>query len=147
MKQPNLGKKISELRLAKGLTQSELAEKCNLSLRTIKRSESAEVSTRSYSVKLIFKNPDYEVYNSTDEDSDEIDGKTSSFKINTIRKVVILSIFICAIILTFFKLQSSNEGQSIAKMTKIITASQMKIKRWMNTGQVDSVLTLYREYA
>lgn len=147
MKQPNLGKKISELRLAKGLTQSELAEKCNLSLRTIQRIECAEVSTRSYSVKLIFKNPDYEVYNSTDEDSDEIDGKTSSFKINTIRKVVILSIFICAIILTFFKLQSSNEGQSIAKMTKIITASQMKIKRWMNTGQVDSVLTLYREYA
>jgi transcriptional regulator with XRE-family HTH domain len=55
MKQPDLGKKISELRLAKGLTQSELAEKCNLSLRTIQRIESAEVTPRSYSVKLILK--------------------------------------------------------------------------------------------
>ena len=28
MQQPELGKRISELRLAKGFTQSELAEKC-----------------------------------------------------------------------------------------------------------------------
>ena len=30
MKQPELGKKISELRKAKGLTQEELVEKCNI---------------------------------------------------------------------------------------------------------------------
>ncbi len=32
MKQPDLGKKIAELRKAKGLTQEELVEKCNLNL-------------------------------------------------------------------------------------------------------------------
>lgn len=37
MKQPELGKKISELRKAKGLTQEELVEKCNLNVRTIQR--------------------------------------------------------------------------------------------------------------
>jgi transcriptional regulator with XRE-family HTH domain len=56
MKQPELGKKIAEIRLANGLTQVELAEKCNLSLRTIQRIESAEVTPRSYTIKLIFEN-------------------------------------------------------------------------------------------
>ena len=64
MKQPDLGKKITELRLAKGLTQGELAQKCNLSLRTIHRIESAEVTPRSYTVKLIFQCLDYQIYDS-----------------------------------------------------------------------------------
>lgn len=64
MQQPELGKKISELRLAKGLTQSELAEKCNLSLRTIQRIELAEVDPRSDTIKRIFNSMDYDFYNS-----------------------------------------------------------------------------------
>ena len=64
MKQPDLGKKIAELRQAKGLTQSELAEKCNVSTRTIQRIESAEVTPRSYTVKLIFASLEYDIYNS-----------------------------------------------------------------------------------
>jgi len=60
MKQPELGKKILELRQNKGLTQSELAKNCNLSLRTVQRIESAEVSPRSYTIKLIFFNLGYD---------------------------------------------------------------------------------------
>lgn len=37
MKQPELGKRISELRKEKGLTQEELVEKCNINVRTIQR--------------------------------------------------------------------------------------------------------------
>ncbi len=55
MKQPQLGKKISELRKAKGLTQEELVEKCNLNVRTIQRIESGEVTPRSYTVKALFE--------------------------------------------------------------------------------------------
>ena len=55
MEQPELGKKILALRLAKGLTQNELAEKCNISLRTIQRIESADVTPRSYTTKVIFR--------------------------------------------------------------------------------------------
>ncbi|WP_052158138.1 sigma factor-like helix-turn-helix DNA-binding protein [Lacinutrix jangbogonensis] len=44
MKQAQLGKKILELRLGKGLTQSKLAEKYNLSLKTIQRIESKEAA-------------------------------------------------------------------------------------------------------
>jgi transcriptional regulator with XRE-family HTH domain len=60
MKQPQLGKKISELRKAKGLTQEELVEKCNLNVRTIQRIEAGEVTPRSYTVKALFDALDYQ---------------------------------------------------------------------------------------
>lgn len=53
MKQPELGKKISELRKARGLTQEELVEKCNIGVRTIQRIEAGEVTPRSYTIKTI----------------------------------------------------------------------------------------------
>lgn len=55
MKQPELGKKISEMRKAKGLTQEELVEKCNLNVRTIQRIEAGEVTPRSYTIKALFE--------------------------------------------------------------------------------------------
>jgi transcriptional regulator with XRE-family HTH domain len=60
MKQPQLGRKISELRNAKGLTQEELVEKCNLNVRTIQRIEAGEVTPRSYTVKALFEALDYQ---------------------------------------------------------------------------------------
>jgi transcriptional regulator with XRE-family HTH domain len=60
MKQPQLGKKISELRKAKGMTQEELVEKCNLNVRTIQRIEAGEVTPRSYTVKALFEALDYQ---------------------------------------------------------------------------------------
>lgn len=53
MKQPALGKRISELRKEKGLTQEELVEQCNINVRTIQRIEAGEVNPRSYTVKTI----------------------------------------------------------------------------------------------
>lgn len=61
MKQPDLGKKIAELRKAKGLTQEELVEKCNISVRTIQRIETGEVIPRSYTVKTILSALDYDL--------------------------------------------------------------------------------------
>lgn len=55
MKQPELGKRISETRKAKGLTQEELVEKCNLNVRTIQRIEAGEVTPRSYTIKAILE--------------------------------------------------------------------------------------------
>ena len=53
MKQPDLGKKILELRKLKGLTQEELVEQCNINVRTIQRIEAGDVSPRSYTIKAI----------------------------------------------------------------------------------------------
>jgi transcriptional regulator with XRE-family HTH domain len=53
MKQPELGKKIAELRKEKGLTQEELVDRCNISVRTLQRIETGEVTPRIYTVKTI----------------------------------------------------------------------------------------------
>lgn len=55
MKQPELGKKILELRKQKGFTQEELVEQCNINVRTIQRIEAGDVSPRSYTIKAILE--------------------------------------------------------------------------------------------
>ncbi len=52
-------KKIAELRKAKGLTQEELVDKCNLNVRTLQRIESGEVTPRTYTLRLIFEALEY----------------------------------------------------------------------------------------
>ena len=53
MKQPELGRKILELRKQKGFTQEELVEHCNINVRTIQRIEAGEVMPRSFTLKTI----------------------------------------------------------------------------------------------
>src|SRR5512136_959025 len=53
MNQPDLGLKISELRQQKGLTQEQLAERCEVSPRTIQRIESGEVDPRAYTLQCL----------------------------------------------------------------------------------------------
>jgi len=50
-----LSKRIKELRIKKGLTQTDLSEKSGISLRTIQRIENNEVSPSIYSLKNISK--------------------------------------------------------------------------------------------
>ncbi|MDH6311705.1 transcriptional regulator with XRE-family HTH domain [Parabacteroides sp. PFB2-10] len=61
MKQPELGRKILELRKSKGLTQEELVEKCNINVRTLQRIESGDVNPRCFTVKIIFNALDYDI--------------------------------------------------------------------------------------
>lgn len=53
MIQPELGKKLADLRQDKGLTQEELVEACNVSVRTIQRIESGEVTPRMSTIKIL----------------------------------------------------------------------------------------------
>ena len=53
MNQPDLGLKVSELRQQKGLTQEQLAERCEVSPRTIQRIESGEVDPRAYTLQCL----------------------------------------------------------------------------------------------
>lgn len=69
MKQPQLGKHIAQLRQSQGLTQEELVEKCNISVRTIQRIESGDVTPRSYTIKTIFNALDYDFTNVINEDT------------------------------------------------------------------------------
>jgi uncharacterized Tic20 family protein len=53
MNQPDLGLKVSDLRQQKGLTQEQLAERCEVSPRTIQRIESGEVDPRAYTLQCL----------------------------------------------------------------------------------------------
>jgi transcriptional regulator with XRE-family HTH domain len=74
------GKLIKELRIKKGLTQEELADKTEVSARTIQRIENGEVDPRAYTLQMIAKalEVDFSVF--TDATSDleteaDMDGK------------------------------------------------------------------------
>ena len=71
MKQPELGRKISELRKEKGLTQEELVDKCNISVRTLQRIESGEVTPRSYTVRTILAALEYDLSKISDNDDNK----------------------------------------------------------------------------
>jgi transcriptional regulator with XRE-family HTH domain len=133
MKQPDLGKKIAELRKAKGLTQEELVEKCNLNVRTLQRIESGEVTPRSYTVKTIFTALGYNVYDSSEITSNKfrntefiISNWLEQFyryvfdlfnlKTNTMKKVTILSIILSAIIFGLFTIVTDSKAQKENKL-------------------------------
>ena len=71
MKQPELGRKVSELRKAKGLTQEELVENCNISVRTLQRIEIGEVTPRIYTIKTILAALDYDLTKGSENDDVE----------------------------------------------------------------------------
>ena len=88
MKQPKLGEKISQLRKQKGLTQEELIEKCNISVRTIQRIESGEVTPRSYTLKTILNVLDYDLSQIQDEDDQSSSSDKSSRKTSFIKLLI-----------------------------------------------------------
>ena len=53
MRQPDLGSKVAELRLAMNLTQEQLAEYCEVSTRTIQRIEGGEVDPRTHTLAML----------------------------------------------------------------------------------------------
>jgi uncharacterized Tic20 family protein/DNA-binding Xre family transcriptional regulator len=60
MNQPQLGLKVLELRQHKGLTQEQLAERCEVSARTIQRIESGEVDPRAYTLHCLGEALDFD---------------------------------------------------------------------------------------
>jgi transcriptional regulator with XRE-family HTH domain len=87
MKQPELGKKISELRKDKGLTQEELVDKCNISVRTLQRIESGEVTPRSYTVKTILAALEYDLNKISD-----LEDKTTRNFYEWLREILLIDI-------------------------------------------------------
>jgi len=77
--QPELGKKIIELRRNKGLTQEELIDKCNISVRTLQRIEAGEVIPRNSTIRLIFEALEIS-HTNLFESTLELDDKTSDSK-------------------------------------------------------------------
>ena len=70
-----IGLVIKELRIKKGLTQEDLAEKTELSARTIQRIETGVVDPRAYSLQMIAKALDVDFSLFVEEKSDECEEK------------------------------------------------------------------------
>jgi transcriptional regulator with XRE-family HTH domain len=66
-----IGLKIKELRIKKGMTQEELAEKTELSARTIQRIENGEVDPRAYTLQMIAKALEVDFSLFTEDESDD----------------------------------------------------------------------------
>ena len=164
MKQPDLGKKIAELRKANGLTQDELAEKCNVNNRTIQRIESGEVTPRSYTIKLIFTELKYDIYGSLKSENGRLLRSVDLFKIwleqlyryvfdlfnlktNTMKKIMILSIpflSICLVLL-FSSLNTKAQNKDVIRAKFAKATSPML--GYYNRGHLDSLAMLYHENA
>jgi transcriptional regulator with XRE-family HTH domain len=137
MNQPELGKKIAELRKAKGLTQEELVSKCNITVRTLQRIESGVVTPRSYTIKILFTALDYSNYNFSESDSEKrglafFQGKTVqlykylidlfNLKTNTMKKISILSTTAIFLNVCLFFLCSESKAQK-TKEFKFVTSN------------------------
>jgi transcriptional regulator with XRE-family HTH domain len=142
MTQPNLGKKIADLRKAKGLTQEELVEKCNISVRTLQRIESGEGSPRSYTLRIIFDALDYSQVDSNEISSNSI-GSIISFRLeqfyryfidlfnlktNTMKKLTILSIMFSVMFVGTFMLITEIKAQKTDKNSNKNTATKSVYK-------------------
>lgn len=127
MNQPELGRKIADLRKSKGLTQEELVEKCNLNVRTLQRIESGEVTPRTYTLKMIFAALDY---NSADMLEINKNGFSVTMwleqfyryvldlfnlKTNKMKKITILSIMFSAVVFGLFTIIIDGQAQEKKK--------------------------------
>jgi len=158
MTQPELGKKIAELRKAKGFTQEELVEKCNLSVRTLQRIESGEVVPRNYTIRLIFTALDFNVHENPTKGLSETKVQFSdrfiqlygfvyemfNFKTNPMKKISILVVTVGLVCAGILILNTETKAQKAEKAIKAIEDAQNKGNQWMKEGKIDSVLTLYR---
>jgi transcriptional regulator with XRE-family HTH domain len=136
MNQPELGKKIVELRKSKGLTQDELVEKCNLNIRTLQRIEYGEVTPRNYTLKIILSALDYSALNLMETKN----GRNSilvgieqfysyvfdlfNLKTNTMKKITILTIIFSAISFGLFMLTGEIKAQ---RKTKEVNQSKSTV--------------------
>lgn len=126
-------KKLIEVREVKGLTQEEVAEKCNINVRTIQRIESGVVEPRAVTIKIIsetlgfdfFKtlNTGYDV--SVEDQNSKLDHHAIlwylkdlfNLKTNTMKKISILSASLLTIVFIIIftaetKAQSDNDTNS-----------------------------------
>ena len=165
--QPELGKIIADLRKSKGWTQEELVEKCNLSVRTIQRIESGEVTPRSYTTRLLLAALEYDLH--VLEESTPSGVKSSvnfrqwlstlplpsskclkSFiqkNLNLMKKVILLSLALCAVAFGMYQLLSKSDARKMAEARASIVQSDQNYVKWFNSRQIDSCLTIYADDA
>ena len=63
------------------------------------------------------------------------------------KKISILAITILSVSFILFSVCSESNAQTPTKVKKVIEESNLNFIRWFNNGQIDSLMTLYRDDA
>lgn len=122
----DFGKKLIEVRNSKGLTQDEVAEKCNVTVRTIQRIESGTVKPRAFTIKIISEVLGFDFFETSNTGYDvDIKAKNSNrkdllflikdlfnLKTNAMKKISILATSSLIIGLAVFIFVSESKAQS-----------------------------------
>ncbi|MGC9342396.1 MAG: helix-turn-helix domain-containing protein [Bacteroidales bacterium] len=159
MKQPELGQKIATVRKARGLTQEELVDICNLSVRTLQRIESGEVIPRSYTLKVLSEALEYEFNGNKDPLiillKDRLrtiivkvwNAITDLFnlKTNTMKKVSILFVITAAIAFGLFAMTTETNAQRHQKVLEFIEETNQNYIVWFNRAEIDSLVLIHSE--
>ncbi len=134
MEKLDFGKRIIEVRKAKGLTQEEVAERCGITARTIQRIESGIVKPRAFTIKTISETLGFDFFGSSDTGYDPIEKQNSelnkhtivwyvkdlfNFKTNVMKKISFLSATTLIIVLSLFTVNSEIFAQEPGKMNSI----------------------------
>ncbi|NVK51511.1 MAG: WG repeat-containing protein [Flavobacteriaceae bacterium] len=131
----DFGKELIRIRKTKGLTQAEVAEKCNITIRTIQRIESGAVKPRSSTIKIISEFLEVDFFEISNQNSN-LKNHTIlwylkdifNLKTNTMKKISILSTSV--LILTFIGISIFNtEAQSKTSNKKREVALESQNKK------------------
>jgi len=119
-----IGLVIKELRIKKGLTQEELAEKTELSTRTIQRIESGVVDARAYSLQMIAKALDVDFSLFVEDDTYESKEKNmkDDILLGLIHLTSLIPILIPAILLWNF---NKDKVTNITEHFKVVISFQI----------------------
>lgn len=152
MDELEFGKELKRIRKSKGLTQAELAEKSKLTIRTIQRIESGNVTPRSSTLRILSECLDYDFLELTQQNSrfkipSYIDD-LFNFKSNAMKKlsigslVLVLMIFL---IVTAFNYESGDVFQEESTSStllnvdyEILGAFKEVNKDWLIVKKEDS---------
>lgn len=163
MKQPELGKKIAELRKAKGLTQEELAKMCNLNVRSLQRIESGEAMPRLYTLKMILNELNYplEDFNKfgvedqlsedavfqRNEEQHSFNSKLASFyhSLNGIEKLIIASLAVIILILIIWGFTGKKNEEIITKKNTVWT-DDIQSPKEIKASDISGIWQLSREH-
>lgn len=143
MNQPVFGKELVRIRKSKGLTQSELAEKCDVSCRTIQRIETGIVTPRSFTIKALSTALDFDFLKEFPNNKSEnvkifplrfILGKwiiaqiieLFNLKTNAMKKLSILTITSVLVVIGFFAFLNTSVAQDDSKLSNFLTIESNK---------------------
>src|SRR5690606_2515749 len=144
MQTSNFRKKLIEVRQAKGLTQDDVAEQCNISSRTIQRIESGEVQPRSSTIKIISEALGFDFFETSNTGSDVENLNQSSklkshnllwhikdlfnLKTNTMKKISILTTLGITIGIALFLFKLDTNAQTASKQENVSLAENEDFK-------------------